>query len=180
MSKREFINEIIKKEGGYVNHPHDRGGETNFGITIGVARANGYMGEMKDMKREDAFRIYALRYWDVNRLDDMMRISPKITAEVADTGVLMGVRTSGKFLQRALNALNAQENYYDDIVVDGIVGSKTLSSLESFLLARKHDDGERVLLGMLNVLQGNRLIEITERREKNETFIFGWFKNRVI
>jgi lysozyme family protein len=36
-------------EAGYCNDPADPGGETCFGITKRVARANGYMGEMKDM-----------------------------------------------------------------------------------------------------------------------------------
>lgn len=37
--KDKIINEIIRVEGGYVNDPRDSGGETNFGITVAVARA---------------------------------------------------------------------------------------------------------------------------------------------
>ncbi|MEG1325710.1 MAG: glycosyl hydrolase 108 family protein, partial [Janthinobacterium sp.] len=43
------INAILRAEGGYVNDPLDAGGETNFGITVAVARANGYKGAMRDM-----------------------------------------------------------------------------------------------------------------------------------
>lgn len=42
--KREIIDEIIRVEGGYVNDPADSGGETNFGVTVAVARAHGYTG----------------------------------------------------------------------------------------------------------------------------------------
>jgi len=178
MLKEQLINALIKKEGGYVNHLDDKGGETNFGITRAVARENGYEGEMRAMKIEEAFRIYADRYWEISNLDEMLTLSKKITAEIFDTSVLMGVSNSAKFLQRCLNVLNRQEVYYGDLVVDGIIGIRTLSSLKDFLKAR-NEKGESVLLGMLNTLQGHRLIEITERRERNETFVYGWFLNRV-
>ena len=39
-----LIEALIEREGGYVNHPADRGGPTRFGITEAVARAHGYRG----------------------------------------------------------------------------------------------------------------------------------------
>ena len=33
MDVDELIDELIEREGGYVNHPADRGGPTKFGIT---------------------------------------------------------------------------------------------------------------------------------------------------
>ena len=41
-----LIEELIEREGGYVNHPRDKGGPTRFGITESVARAHGYSGAM--------------------------------------------------------------------------------------------------------------------------------------
>ena len=43
------IDAILRAEGGYVNDPQDKGGETNYGITVAVARANGYTGPMRDL-----------------------------------------------------------------------------------------------------------------------------------
>ena len=39
----QLIDSLIEREGGYVNHAADRAGQTAFGITEGVARANGYV-----------------------------------------------------------------------------------------------------------------------------------------
>ena len=43
------IDAILRAEGGYVNDPQDKGGETNYGIIVAVARANVYQGPMRDL-----------------------------------------------------------------------------------------------------------------------------------
>ena len=51
MNKDEIFNAILEKEGGYVNHPDDKGGPTNWGITQVTARAHGYDGDMQKLTR---------------------------------------------------------------------------------------------------------------------------------
>lgn len=175
MNKQTVIDNIIKVEGGYVFDPADSGGETNYGITLKVARDNGYNGPMKDMPRQVAFDIYANRYWDAVRADDILKLSSGIAEEVVDTGVNMGVGRAGRFLQRALNSLNNRATLYQDLVVDGKVGPATIGALSAYLSRRD----EQVLMKMLNCLQGAFYVELAERREKDERFVYGWFKNRV-
>lgn len=176
---QKVIDDIIAIEGGYSNNPADSGGETMYGITAAVARAAGYHGPLRDMPRSVAEAIYADRYWDSLRLDQIEALSAGVAAELADTGVNMGVGVAATFLQRALNVLNQQQKLYPDLKVDGAVGLVTIAALTAYLKARGRD-GEKVLLRALNALQGARYIELAERREKDEAFIFGWILNRVV
>jgi len=82
---------------------------------------------------------------------------------------------AGKFLQRALNVLNNTGSLYRDLKVDGAIGSATVSALRGYLDGR--DEG--TLVKALNCLQGAFYITLAERREKDERFVYGWFKNRV-
>lgn len=54
MTKDDIFNAILGKEGGYVNHPDDKGGPTNWGITQSTARAHGYSGDMRSLTRDQA------------------------------------------------------------------------------------------------------------------------------
>ena len=175
--KQSVIDHIIRVEGGYVNDPSDSGGETNFGITKVVARSFGYDGPMIDLPRETAFDIYVAKYWDAVRGDDMVSLLHTVAEEVVDTAVNMGPGRAGKFLQRALNALNNRGALYQDLKVDGQIGNGTLTALSQYIEHRGESD--KTLVKMLNCLQGAFYVELAERREKDEKFIYGWFKNRV-
>lgn len=177
--KEATINSIINIEGGYVNDENDSGGETRYGITKVVARDNGYIGDMRELPRSVAFKIYADRYWEALRLSSIEVLSERIAEELADTGVNMGVSRAATFLQRSLNVLNAKGKIFQDLTVDGALGSKTVTALRDYLRYRPHG-GERVLLKMLNCLQGAFYVDLAERREKDETFIYGWFNNRIV
>lgn len=173
--KEDIINEIIRVEGGYVNDPSDSGGETNFGITEEVARAHGYTGAMIDLPKQFAFDIYSNKYWNSVNADKIMQLSASLTEKIVDISVNMGPKRAGIFLQRALNALNNIATLYDDLNVDGQIGSKTLKALESYLDKRSSN----ILIKAINCLQGAFYIELAERREKDEKFVYGWLKNRV-
>lgn len=178
MNITDTITELIKREGGYSNDPNDKGGETNFGITVAVARAFGYTGPMDSMTQQVARDIYAQRYWHQPRFDDIDMASELAAEELLDTGVNMGTATAGKFLQRALNVLNQGDKTYPNITVDGAVGNMTLAALKAFLAARGKA-GETVLVRMLNAQQSVRYIELAEAKVSQETFEYGWQLNRV-
>ena len=173
-----LIDAVIDREGGYVNHPADRGGPTRWGITEAVARAQGYAGAMRALPREDAVSIYRRLYWQRPAYDQVARRAPLIAAELFDTGVNMGTGTATGFLQRALNALNRAARDYPDITVDREIGPRTLSALDAFLRVRGAG-GETVLLRAIEALQGERYIALAERRPSQEAFLYGWLANRI-
>jgi len=176
--KNKVIDDILKVEGGYVNDPSDSGGETNYGITKKVAVDNDYTGDMQLMPVGIARKIYEDRYWEPLHLSAIEQMSEFIAEELADTGVNMGISRAAKFLQRSLTVLNNKGILYSDLVVDGKLGEISLRALSEYLTIRG-SEGEAILLKMLNCLQGAFYIELSERREKDEKFIYGWFKTRV-
>ncbi|HUD92642.1 glycoside hydrolase family 108 protein [Sphingobium sp.] len=178
MDISDLIDEVIAREGGYSDHPADRGGPTNMGITQTVARANGYPGDMKALPRSVAENIYRRLYWDQPGYAFVAETSWPIAAELFDTAVNMGVATSTGFLQRALNALNRNQKDYPDLKVDRILGARTLSALRAFR-ALRGAAGDRVLLKAIEALQGERYIALAESRPANEAFLYGWLANRI-
>ncbi|MGE0179782.1 MAG: glycoside hydrolase family 108 protein [Sphingomonas sp.] len=173
-----LIAEVIDREGGYVNHPADRGGPTRWGITEAVARANGYSGDMRALPRADATAIYRRLYWLRPGYDRVAERAPRVAAELFDTAVNMGPETASGFLQRALNALNRNGRDYGDIAIDRRIGPVTLGALAGFMKARGAG-GEAVLLKALEALQGERYVRLAEQRPANEAFLYGWLANRL-
>lgn len=176
--KEQIINGIIEREGGYVNDPRDSGGETMYGITVAVARKYGYTGRMSALPRETAFKIYESLYWKSLSLDQVEAIAPHVAAEMADTGVNMGTGRAAGFLQRSLNALNREQSDFGDLAVDQKIGGGTLLALQVYIRNRGAE-GEAVLVSMLNCLQGAFYVELAEKRQKDERFVYGWFLHRV-
>lgn len=112
------LGRVLKHEGGYSNHPADPGGATNYGITIAVARANGYHGDMRHIPMGLVKQIYRKRYWDVLRCDDL---PAGVDYAVFDYGVNSGVRRSARILQLIVGV--------DD---DGRVGSLTIFAANAY------------------------------------------------
>lgn len=176
MSFARAFDLLIVKEGGYANHEADRGGKTMFGVTERVARANGYKGAMIDLPIDTAREIAKTQYWDILNLDRVDALAPSVALEIFDTVYNGG--EPGQWLQRALNAFNRQQADYPDVTVDGRIGPMTLAALRAFL-AKRGKEGETVLVRTMNCLQGERFIRIAEANPSQESFVYGWLKERA-
>ena len=107
------FDDLLGNEGEYSNNPKDPGGETMWGITLSVARSNGYAGPMKDMDQATAKQIYAQCYW----LPEFDKLPYKVAFCVFDAAVNSGVNQSVRWLQRSLG-----------IADDGKFGPLTLAA----------------------------------------------------
>jgi len=179
MNIDQYLEAIIDREGGYINHPSDHGYATKFGITEAVARSNGYQGDMRDLPLAVAKSIYKQQYWFEPQFDQINKISPAIAEELLDTAINCGVNFAKPLLQRALNLLNKQgEEGWPNLALDGQYGPLTVQALSTYL-NKRNKDGETVLLRVLNIMQGQHYIEITEKNPNYEDFFYGCILNRV-
>lgn len=178
MNVDALLDRLLAKEGGFVDHPADRGGPTNWGITSAVARGEGFMGDMADLPQNLARSIYRRRYWETPGFHQVAEIAAVVAEELFDTGVNMGPAVAVGFLQRALNALNRNGRDWADLAVDRSIGPATLGALRALLRVRGQA-GARVLVRAMNALQGARYIELSEARPANEAFAYGWLDKRI-
>jgi lysozyme family protein len=160
---------VIGHEGGYVDDPTDRGGETKYGITKKYYPEE----DIKNLTLTRAKEIYYDNYWKHKKLDldKLADFHEKLAIELFDTGVNQGIVTSAKYLQESLNLLNRNEKLFDDMKVDGWAGNTTFGCLYKL---RSYD--KPALLKCVNGLQFMRYYDIVEDDPTQEKFFSGWMK----
>lgn len=128
-SVNDMIEDILVREGGYVNHKNDRGGATNHGVTIGTyGRYLGHkatIAQVKAMSKDTARDIYKKLYYERPRLH---LLHGAIQAQMFDCSINHGSRNPIKWLQKITNqAIDAK------LKVDGMIGNKTAAAVNEFV-----------------------------------------------
>jgi len=113
---------ILRFEGGYVNDPADKGGETNKGIIKKVYDAyrtsiGKPIQSVKNISDEEVKDIYYKNYWLAAKCD---KLPVDVDTVHFDAAVNCGPTQAAKFLQRSIG-VNA----------DGVVGDTTLAKVNS-------------------------------------------------
>ncbi|QPT09696.1 glycoside hydrolase family 108 protein [Sphingomonas paucimobilis] len=173
-----MISDLIGREGQYSDHPADKGGPTQWGVTEQVARSFGYRGDMRNYPRSTAIDTYRRAYWVDSGIAQVSDHYPAVAVEMFDIAVNMGITVACTFLQRCLNAFNQNGSHYADLLVDARLGRISMLALDAFRQRRGAEGGERLLVAIRS-LRGARYIEITEARPANEAFTYGWFGRMV-
>lgn len=109
----EAINFVLEMEGEYTLDPNDPGGETKYGIS---KKSYPYL-DIKNLSRQNAVEIYKRDFWVPCHCADLPR---HFALFVFDAAVNQGPRVAVRLMQIALGVL-----------VDGIIGPKTLSAAHS-------------------------------------------------
>lgn len=166
----DMIRDVLRREGGYVNHPNDRGGPTNFGITLKTL--SNYIGraalvsEVKNMSPDLAADIYEQNFYygpGIHKLPEA------IQPFIFDSAVNHGPRRAIKFVQSVCN----QAGYTPPLDVDGAMGPATRrgaiwaqTEMKSFFLQALLEE------------RRNFYHVIVQNRPSQEVFLRGWL-NRI-
>lgn len=168
------IDKVIKREGGLSDVKQDRGGRTKYGITRPVldeAIRRGLVAPtttIDSLTVAEAALIYLELFWKPMRLGEVN--SQAIAGELLDTGVNCGPGTAVKILQRAMQLWDRT------IKADGIIGPRTLGCLNQLSRDRKI---EILIYRLLNIMQGDRYIDLAYNDPEQMTFLRGWIDKRI-
>ncbi len=128
-SVREIAEEIVTREGGFVNDPDDPGGATNFGVTIGTMRRLGIdltgdgqvtEADVRRLTKAQAVDIFVRHYFQRPHIDALPEaLQPSLFDMYVNAGA-----NAVKVLQRLLTDMG----YPCD--PDGSVGPQTIRAAQ--------------------------------------------------
>lgn len=114
------LTEVLKHEGGYVNHPRDPGGATNKGVTQatydGYRKTRGLAPRSVKLITWDELKdIYTNLYWNKVKGD---QLPVGVDLAVFDFAVNSGPARAAKFIQSLTG-----------VAADGIIGPATIAAV---------------------------------------------------
>ena len=186
------LERTMADERGYVDHPHDRGGETYWGITRkdnpdwdGWAIVDDYKSRYPGKSQRELTALleqnealtkrveqqYRKNYW----MPWMDNIASALAIECFDASVNHGPHRAALFLQEALNLLNENGKITPDIAKDGKPGPATIGALFAITDRRGLD----LVLKCYKLIRGEFFLDICRRDPTQEVFLAGWLNKRV-
>ncbi|MEA4595991.1 glycosyl hydrolase 108 family protein [Klebsiella pneumoniae] len=164
---------ILQHEGGYVNDPNDRGGETNMGITIATWRAyapsdlgiEATTNTLRNMTKEQAEIIYYNHYWEPKGFCKLETI--KIALMLYDWTI-----TSGRAVTQVRKMLHNEYNI--NLVVSNTMDDDMIHCINAI------EDQEQLVSRIAEVRKEYyRSLTITNGEPNTQVrFLTGWI-NRV-
>lgn len=157
-SVRQIAQEIVAREGGYVNDPDDPGGATNFGVTIHTMRRLGLdldrdgaitPRDVRKLTRDQAVGIFLEHYFDRPLIADLPKaLQPSVFDMYVNAG-----GNAVKILQRLLVEMGYA------VSADGALGPQTLAAVRA--AHRKSPDD---LVDAYGIARRNYYFRLADRR----------------
>lgn len=157
-------------EGGYSNHPQDRGGETYMGISRRTWPdwPGWRLVDQEPLKpgrfcRNPSVALLAREFYEANFWEPVAAwgLPDRLTMKVFDTAVNCGLKTATRLLQEAVGCQR-----------DGAWGPKTLAATLDALELR----GLGWLLGRYGQAQKGHYESIVNRKASQRVFLAGWLR----
>jgi lysozyme family protein len=161
---RQIAQEIVHREGGFVNDPDDPGGATNFGVTIHTMRRLGLdldrdgdvdVADVRRLTREGAVDIFIKHYFEAPMIGDLPE---PLQATVFDMYVNAGGNAI-KILQRLLRDMGFT------LSIDGALGPQSLAAVrEAYSRATGY------LVDAYGIARRNYYLRIADRRPASRKY----------
>ncbi len=161
---REIAEEIVAREGGFVNDRDDPGGATNFGVTIHTMRQLGLdldrdgdvdVADVRLMSRERAVDIFIEHYFKRPRIAELPEA---LHASVFDMQVNAGANAV-KILQRLVTQMGFTTT------ADGAIGPSTLHAVQA-----AHDAAPDYIADAYAIARRNYYFRLADARPASRKF----------
>lgn len=161
---QEIAEEIVAREGGFVNDPDDPGGATNFGVTIHTMRRLGLdldrdgdvdVADVRGLTRAQAVEIFINHYFHKPRIGQLPVV---LQASVFDMYVNAGANAV-RILQRMLLQMGQQ------VSLDGVIGPNTArAAAKAYQAAPEH------IADAYGIARRNYYFRIADRRRASRKY----------
>ena len=161
---REIAEEIVSREGGFVNDPDDPGGATNFGVTIHTLRRLGLdldgdgeigVNDVRRLTRAQAIDIFVTHYFDRPGIG---QLPEPLQPTVFDMFVNSGANAI-RILQRLLNDMKFP------VAVDGLLGPQTVKAARA-----AQDAAPAHLADAYGIARRNYYFRLADRRPASRKY----------
>lgn len=163
-SVRQIAEEIVVREGGFVNDPDDPGGATNFGVTIHTMRRLGLdldgdgeisVRDVRKLTRSQAIDIFLEHYFQRPLVAEL---PPALQATVFDMYVNAG-SNAVRILQQLLGRMGFE------VTVDGALGPQSLAAARAaFKAAPDH------MVNAYGIARRNYYLRLADRRTASRKY----------
>lgn len=163
-SVREIAEEIVGREGGFVNDPDDPGGATKYGVTIHTMRrlrmdmdgdGDVDVADVRRLTKPEAVEIFIKHYFERPRIAELPKT---LQASVFDMYVNAGGNAI-KILQRLLTQMHFP------CVVDGALGPNTIrAAMDAWRVAPDH------LADAYGIARRNYYFALADRRPASRKY----------